>query len=99
MRKTESKTTLTYNVRLVASEEVTNYWLCLLGEAAKAYDACAKFVRKNDVTLNTVAIHHACYDWMRQQYSVLSGHLHNHVGLTENFDQSENEEFLVNDSP
>ena len=28
-----------------------------------------------------------------------SGHLHNHVGLTENFDQSENEEFLVNDSP
>ena len=27
------------------------------------------------------------------------GHLHNHVGLTENFDQSENEEFLVNDSP
>ena len=31
-----------------------------------------------------------CEDW---------GHLHNHVGLTENFDQSENEEFLVNDSP
>ena len=29
----------------------------------------------------------------------ISGHLHNHVGLTENFDQSENEEFLVNDSP
>jgi hypothetical protein len=29
----------------------------------------------------------------------LLGHLHNHVGLTENFDQSENEEFLVNDSP
>ena len=29
----------------------------------------------------------------------LEGHLHNHVGLTENFDQSENEEFLVNDSP
>jgi len=29
----------------------------------------------------------------------MSGHLHNHVGLTENFDQSENEEFLVNDSP
>ena len=29
----------------------------------------------------------------------LTGHLHNHVGLTENFDQSENEEFLVNDSP
>ena len=28
-----------------------------------------------------------------------TGHLHNHVGLTENFDQSENEEFLVNDSP
>jgi hypothetical protein len=27
------------------------------------------------------------------------GHLQNHVGLTENFDQSENEEFLVNDSP
>ena len=27
------------------------------------------------------------------------GHLHNHVGLTENFDQSENEEFHVNDSP
>jgi hypothetical protein len=27
------------------------------------------------------------------------GHLHKHVGLTENFDQSENEEFLVNDSP
>lgn len=75
MRKTESKTTLTYNVRLVASEEVTNYWLCLLGEAAKAYDACAKFVRKNDVTLNTVAIHHACYDWMRQQYSVLSSQM------------------------
>ena len=30
---------------------------------------------------------------------IQSGHLHNHVGLTENFDQSENEEFLVNDSP
>ena len=30
---------------------------------------------------------------------LFSGHLHNHVGLTENFDQSENEEFLVNDSP
>ena len=29
----------------------------------------------------------------------IPGHLHNHVGLTENFDQSENEEFLVNDSP
>jgi hypothetical protein len=29
----------------------------------------------------------------------IKGHLHNHVGLTENFDQSENEEFLVNDSP
>ena len=29
----------------------------------------------------------------------VGGHLHNHVGLTENFDQSENEEFLVNDSP
>jgi len=29
----------------------------------------------------------------------MSGHLHNHVGLTVNFDQSENEEFLVNDSP
>ena len=29
----------------------------------------------------------------------ISGHLHNHVGLTENIDQSENEEFLVNDSP
>ena len=31
--------------------------------------------------------------------AVNRGHLHNHVGLTENFDQSENEEFLVNDSP
>ena len=30
---------------------------------------------------------------------LIPGHLHNHVGLTENFDQSENEEFLVNDSP
>lgn len=30
---------------------------------------------------------------------IKTGHLHNHVGLTENFDQSENEEFLVNDSP
>ena len=25
----------------------------------------------------------------------IMGHLHNHVGLTENFDQSENEEFQV----
>jgi hypothetical protein len=32
-------------------------------------------------------------------FMLFSGHLHNHVGLTENFDQSENEEFLVNDSP
>jgi hypothetical protein len=31
--------------------------------------------------------------------AIVLGHLHNHVGLTENFDQSENEEFLVNDSP
>ena len=31
--------------------------------------------------------------------NVFWGHLHNHVGLTENFDQSENEEFLVNDFP
>jgi hypothetical protein len=31
--------------------------------------------------------------------AICLGHLHNHVGLTENFDQSENEEFLVNDSP
>jgi RimJ/RimL family protein N-acetyltransferase len=32
-------------------------------------------------------------------FAQFRGHLHNHVGLTENFDQSENEEFLVNDSP
>lgn len=35
----------------------------------------------------------------RAEYGKQVGHLHNHVGLTENFDQSENEEFLVNDSP
>ena len=29
---------------------------------------------------------------------LVSGHLHNHVGLTENFDQSEDEEFLVNNT-
>ena len=34
-----------------------------------------------------------------KQLEQFLGHLHNHVGLTENFDQSENEEFLVNDSP
>ena len=34
-----------------------------------------------------------------QKEEDIMGHLHNHVGLTENFDQSENEEFLVNDSP
>ena len=34
-----------------------------------------------------------------EYYDGFPGHLHNHVGLTENFDQSENEEFFVNDSP
>ena len=42
-----------------------------------------------------------CAQWkiIRNTLIVFLGHLHNHVGLTENFDQSENEEFLVNDSP
>ena len=31
-------------------------------------------------------------------YEEEEGHLHNHVGLTENFDQSEDEEFLVNNT-
>ena len=75
MRKTESKPTLTYNVRLVATNEVTDYWLRLLGEAAKAYDACAKFVKENGVTLNAFAIHHACYDWMREQFAMLSSQM------------------------
>ena len=75
MRKTESKPTLTYNVRLVATNEVTDYWLRLLGEAARAYDACAKFVKENGVTLNAVSIHHACYDWMREQYAMLSSQM------------------------
>ena len=75
MRKTESKPTLTYNVRLVAPKEVTDYWLRLLGEAAKAYDACAKFVKENGVTLNAFAIHHACYDWMREQFAMLSSQM------------------------
>lgn len=75
MRKTESKNTLTYNVRLVATKEATDYWLRLLGEAARAYDACAKFVKENGVTLNAVAIHHACYDWMREQYAMLSSQM------------------------
>ena len=37
--------------------------------------------------------------FLQVSLELLEGHLHNHVGLTENFDQSENEEFLVNDSP
>ena len=51
----------------------------------------AKIQRKNEMTK---------YNWKIFQFVCeLPGHLHNHVGLTENFDQSENEEFLVNDSP
>ena len=75
MRKTDSKPTLTYNVRVVASKEVTDYWLRLLGEAAKAYDACAAYVKENKISLGTVAIHHACYGWMRQQYALLSSQM------------------------
>lgn len=75
MRKTESKPTLTYNVRLVAPKEVTDYWLRLLGEAARAYDACVKFVKANGVPLNTKAIHCACYDWLRSEYKMLSSQM------------------------
>lgn len=75
MRKTESKPTLTYNVRLVATKEVTGYWLRLLGEAARAYDACVKFVKENGVPLNTKAIHCACYDWLRSEYKMLSSQM------------------------
>ena len=75
MRKTESEATLTYNVRLVAPKEVTDYWLRLLGEAGKAYDVCSAFVKTNGVTLNAVAIHHACYYWLRQQFPMLSSQM------------------------
>ena len=75
MRKTESKPLLTYNVRLVAPREVTDYWLRLLGEAARAYDACVKFVKENGVPLNTKAIHCACYDWLRSEYKMLSSQM------------------------
>lgn len=76
MQKNENgKPTLTYNVRAVTSPEVKDYWLRLLTEAALAYNACVKYVKGNDVKLNAVAVHYACYDWLRSDFPMLSSQM------------------------
>ena len=71
----DSKPTLTYNVRAITSPEVKDYWLRLLSEAAQAYNACVRFVKENDVPLNAVAVHHACYEWVRRDFPMLSSQM------------------------
>lgn len=63
--------TLTYNIPLILADEDGLYWENLLTESAKAYDACARYIRVNNIPLNVKSVHDEVYSWMRMDYPTI----------------------------
>ena len=56
----------TYNIELTMSEETRNHWMTLLRQTRDAFNLCSNIVVSENVRLQLVPLHNACYDRLRE---------------------------------
>ena len=62
---------ITYNTRLLLSNEDYKTLKQFLKTSADAYDECTQYLRENNVPLNIRDVHDNVYDWMRSHYPTI----------------------------
>lgn len=58
----------TYNIELTTSEETRNYWMTLLRQTRDAFNFCSSIVVSENVKLQLVPVHNACYERLRERF-------------------------------
>ena len=56
----------TYNIELTMSEETRNHWMTLLRQTRDAFNLCSNIVVSENVRLQLVPLHNACYGRLRE---------------------------------
>ena len=68
MRFVQEMTYRTYNIELIMSEETHNHWMSLLAQTRDAFNLCSHIVTSENVKLQLVPLHNACYDKLRKSF-------------------------------
>ena len=50
------------------SDTTRSHWMSLLAQTRDAFNMCAHLVTSNDIRLQLVPVHQACYDTLRKQF-------------------------------
>ena len=58
----------TYNIELTMSEETRNHWMTLLRQTRDAFNLCSNIVVSENVRLQLVPLHNACYGRLREAF-------------------------------
>ena len=58
----------TYNIELTMSEETRNHWMKLLSQTRDAFNLCSNIVISENVKLQLVPVHNACYERLRERF-------------------------------
>lgn len=58
----------TYNIELTMSEEARNHWMTLLRQTRDAFNVCSNIVVSENVKLQLVPVHNACYNKLREAF-------------------------------
>ena len=58
----------TYNIELVMTENTSNHWMSLLAQTRDAFNLCANIISSENIKLQMVPVHAACYDRLRQAF-------------------------------
>lgn len=66
---------ITCNARLLLDAEDFSALEGLLRQGQQAYDACAEYLKENEVPLDIKSAHDAVYSWMRERFLLLSSQM------------------------
>ena len=58
----------TFNIELTMSEETRNHWMTLLRQTRDAFNLCSNIVVSENVKLQLVPVHNACYERLRERF-------------------------------
>lgn len=67
----DANVNVTYNARLIMSDEDFGKMGAFLTQASIAYNECAKYLDSHNTPLDIKTVHSEVYDWMRQSYDKL----------------------------
>lgn len=72
---TNDSVKITCNARLLLDADDFSALEGLLMQGQQAYNACAEFLKENEVPLDIRSVHDAVYSWMRERFPLLSAQM------------------------